>query len=177
MKTLSATYKGLVTGLLMVAVSLVIYYLQKGFDSNLRYITYAIYAGGIYWALLSYSNMPGVIKTFRSFFSQGFRCFIVVTLMMVSFTYILIKSDPSFEAKMAENQRIALEQKGNLTPGEIDENVSFAKEYYVTMSTSSAIFGYLAIGTFLTAVISLFLIKTKGRNIDQDHTSFTGTKI
>ncbi len=129
MKTLSATYKGLVTGLLMVAISLVIYYLQKGFDSNLRYITYATYTVGIYWTLSSYSNMPGVIKTFRSFFSQGFRCFIVVTLMMVSFTYILIKSDPSFEAEMAENQRIGLEEKGNLTP---DEQVLFLTDIFPT---------------------------------------------
>ena len=177
MKALNATYKGLVTGVLMVAVSFFIYYMQKGFESNLRYITYALYAGGIYWALSSYCNVPGAIKTFRSFFSQGFKCFIVITLMMVSFTYIIIKSDPSLEAQMADNQRKGLEAKGNLTPAEIEKNVGFAKEYYVTMSTSSAIFGYLAIGSFFTAIISLFLIKSKGTNIDQDHTSFTGTKI
>lgn len=177
MKSLNATYKGLATGLLMVLVSILLYYMQKGFESNLRYVTYAIYAAGIYWALSSYSNGAGAIKTFRSFFSQGFKCFIVVTLMMVSFTYILIKSDPGLEAEMAVNQRQGLEQKGNLTPAEIDKNVAFAREYYVTMSTSSAIFGYLAIGSFFTAIISLFLLKAKGKNIDQDHTSFTGTKI
>jgi hypothetical protein len=177
MRTLNATYKGLAAGLLMVFVSLLIYNFQKDFDSNLRYLTYAIYAGGIYWAISSYSSAPGAIKTFRSYFSQGFKCFIVITLMMVSFTYILIKSDPSLEARMAENQRIGLEEKGNLTPAEIEKNGAFAREYYVTMSTSSAIFGYLAIGAFFTAVVSLILIRTKGKNIDQDHTSFTGTKI
>jgi len=97
--------------------------------------------------------------------------------MMVSFTYILIKSDPSLESEMAKNQRAGLEQKGNLTPAEIDKNVAYSREYYVTMSTSSAIFGYLAIGTFFTGLISLFLIKAKGKNIDHDHTSFAGTNI
>lgn len=177
MKMLSATYKGLVTGLLMVLASVLIYYIQKDFNSGLRYLTYAIYAAGLYWTLASYSNAPGAIKTFRSFFSQGFKCFIVVTLMMVSFTYILIKSDPSLESEMAKNQRAGLELKGNLTPAEIDQNVAYSREYYVTMSTSSAIFGYLAIGAFFASIISLFLIKVKGKNIDQDHTSFTGTKM
>lgn len=161
----------------MVTVSFLIYYFQKDFESNFRYIAYALYAGGIYWAISAHSNAPGAIKTFRSFFSQGFKCFIVVTLMMVSFTYIIIKSDPSFESKMAVNQRSAIEAKGNLTPMEIEKNVVLAREGFLTWSISSAIFGYLAIGTVLTAILSFLLIQIKGKNIDQDHTSFTGTRI
>lgn len=177
MRELNATYKGLVTGLIMVAISLGIFYYKKSFDNNLQYITYAVYIAGIAWTLISYSRLEHAIRSFRNYFSQGFKCFIVVTLVMVSFTYIFIKSDPSLKEEMANNYKIGLEKKGNLTPAEVDKNVIYAKEYYVTMLTSGAIFGYLVIGILITAIVSWILLKQKGTNIDQEHTSFSGTKI
>ncbi|MEO6582974.1 MAG: DUF4199 domain-containing protein [Ferruginibacter sp.] len=175
MRILSPTYKGLITGILMVLVSMLIYKVEKSFENKLQYITYAIYAAGIVWAIHYYSKLPHAVRTFKTYFSQGFKCFIVVTFIMVSFTYIFLKSDPSLKAEMATNYRTDLEKKGNLTPAEIDKNVGYAQEYFVTMFTSSAIFGYLAIGAFVTAITSLVLIKMKGPNIDQDHTSYIGT--
>ena len=99
--------------------------------------------------------------SFRNYFSQGFKCFIVVTLVMVSFTYIFLKSDPSLREEMARNYRITLEKKGNLTPAEVDKNVETAKQYFVIMLTSSAIFGYLVIGAMVTVVTSLFFVRSK----------------
>ena len=177
MRELNATYKGLVTGIVMVALSLGIFYARKSFDNDLQYLTYAVYIAGILWTIVSYSRLPHAIRTFRNYFSQGFKCFIVVTLVMVSFTYIFLKADPSLKEKMAQNYRVELMKKGNLTPAEIDKNVEYAKDYYVTMFTSASIFWYLAIGAIVTTIISLILIKRKGKNIDQDHTSFIGTKI
>lgn len=177
MRNGNATYKGLITGLIMLAISLAIFYYRKSFENGLQYITYAVYVAGIVWAMVTYSNMAHAIRSFRNYFSQGFKCFIVVTLVMVSFTYIFIKSDPSMKEEMAKNYRIGLEKQGNLTPAEMDKNVENAKEYYITMLTSAAIFGYLVIGALVTAVTAGVLIKVKGSNIDQNHTSFTGTKI
>ena len=177
MRNLNATYKGIITGLVMVGISLAIFYIKKSFDNSLQYITYLVYIAGIGWTLYSYSKMPGAIRSFKNYFSQGFKCFVVVTLVMLAFTYIFIKSDPSMKEQMAVNYRIELEKKGNLTPDEITRSVDNAKEYFVMMFVSAAIFGYLAIGAVITAIISAILIKSKGTNIDQDHTSFTGTQI
>jgi len=177
MKNLNATYKGLITGLVMVAVSLGIYSFKKSFENDLQYITYAIYIAGIVWAILSYSRSQNAIRTFRNYFSHGFKCFIVITLLMVSFTYIFIKSDNSMKEKMAENYRIEMEKMNNLTPDEVNKNVAFANEYYVTMFISAAIFWYLVVGAVVSAIVSWILIRQKGINIDQSHTSFTGTKI
>ena len=70
MRTLNATYKGLITGLIMVALSLTIYYYKKSFENNLQYITYAVFVGGITWTLVAYSNMAHAIWSFRNYFSQ-----------------------------------------------------------------------------------------------------------
>jgi len=177
MRNLNATYKGLLTGFVMVAISMGIFYYKKTFDNDLQYLTYAIYIAGITWAIITYSKMEHAIRSFRNYFSQGFKCFIVITLMMVSFTYIFIKSDPALKEQMAKNFRTELENKNNFTPAEINKNVEYAKEYYVTMFTSAAIFWYLVVGAIVTAIVSGILIRTKGANIDQNNTSFTGTEI
>ncbi len=177
MRELNATYKGLITGLVMVAISFGIYYTKNNFNDGLQFVTYIVLIAGIIWTLVSYSKMPHAIRSFRNYFSQGFKCFIVVALVMVSFTYIFIRSDPSLKEEMAINARSEYEKKGNLTPDEIDRNVAFAKDNYIIMSVSATIFRYLFIGGLITAIVSIILIKTKGVNIDQNHTSFTGTKI
>lgn len=177
MRNGNATYKGLITGLIMVAILLGIFYYKKSSENGLQYITYAVFVAGIVWTLVTYSNMDHVIRSFRNYFSQGFKCFIVVTLVMVSFTYIFLKSDPSIKEERARNYRIYLEKQGNFTPTEIDQKVENEKKSFVTMSTSTTVFRYLVIGALVTTVASGILIKVKGSNIDQNHTSFTGTKI
>ncbi len=177
MRNLNPTYVGLATGLIMVAMSLGIYYTMHSFDNNLQYLTYAVYVAGVVYTIVHYSKMPHAIRSFRNYFSQGFKCFIVVTLVMVSFTYIFLKSDPGLREEMARNYRADLELKGNFTPAEIDSKVLSARDYFVIMLTSSAIFGYLVIGGLVTAVTSGILIKTKGRDLDPDHTSYTNTKL
>ncbi|MGK2860420.1 MAG: hypothetical protein ACSLE0_00675, partial [Chitinophagaceae bacterium] len=80
--------KGILTGLLLVILSLTFYYSKLAVDSKLHYSIYFFYAAGIIWALISYSRSPSFTGKFTDLFGQGFRCFIVVTLIMVSFTAI-----------------------------------------------------------------------------------------
>jgi len=161
MNQLSATMKGLLTAIAMIAVSLGIYFSKKNFDNNLQYITYALYVAGIVWTLVSFRrNSPGN-PTFKSYFGEGFKCFIVVALLMVAFTYIFLKLQPSFREDMAVNYRAELVKKGNYTPAEIDANVAKAKDYFVTMLISMAVFSYLVIGALVALITAGFLSSQK----------------
>lgn len=157
MNQISSTYKGLITGLLMLGVSLGIYYLKGGFENNLQYITYALYVTGILWALMSFKNSASEKKSFKNYFTEGFKCFIVIAFVMVLFTLIFTKLHPELKEQMATAYRAGLVSKGNYTPPEIDKMVLQAKEYYVTMLVSMAIFGYLVIGSIVTLVGSVAL--------------------
>ena len=159
MINLSPTLKGLITGVLMIGTSLAIYGYLGSFENHLQYITYALYIGGIAWTLIAYSKME-VLKTFKTYFSQGFKCFIVVTLMMVAFTFGFLKMNPGMKEEMAQNYRNELVQQGDKTPPEIESMVIQAKEYFITYLTSLTIFSYLFIGSVATALISLVLITT-----------------
>lgn len=161
MKNLNATTKGLLTGATMILVSIGIYFYRGSFENNLQYITYALYIAGITWTLLDFRKSGAQPLTFKNLFSQGFRCFVVVTFMMVLFTWLFLLFNPGLKEEMAVQYRGDLQSKGNYTAVEIDEMVGKAKEYFVTMLVSMAVFGYLAIGALVTVIGSGFLSQKK----------------
>lgn len=157
MMNLSATLKGLIAGTLMIIVSILIYVQYGNFENNLQYITYSIYIGGLMWTLFSYHRQE-VLKTFKTYFSQGFKYFIVVTMLMVLFTIVFIKINPAMKEEMAQNYRAQLTEAGNKTPAEIENLVLQSKEYFSIMVTSMAIFSYLLIGALFTTLTSIILL-------------------
>ena len=161
MNNINATYKGLITGLLMLLVSAGIFYTKGNFESNLQYVTYALYVGGIIWTLNSFYTRNPENRSFKEYFSEGFKCFIVITFLMVLFTFIFTKMNPGMKEQMADKYRTDLLGKGNYTAPEIETMVQKAKDYFSIMLTSMAIFGYLVIGSMVTLITTLFFIKKK----------------
>ena len=161
LQNLNATKKGLITGVLMIALSLLFYYSGKSFDSPLQYLIYVVYAAGIVWSLYSFSRSAESTNKFGAYFLQGFKCFIVVTLLMVIFTFVFNKMHPEFKEQMGVAYKDELLKKGNATPAEIASNVEKMKEFYLTMLISGAIFGYLLIGSVITLVSSFLFMRRK----------------
>ena len=157
MKNLTATYKGLITGSAMILISIGIFFYKGSFENKLQYITYFTYIAGILWTMITYKRSDEEIKTFKNYFTQGFKCFIVITFMMVVFTWIFLKSNPALKEEMANAYRLELLKSGNKTSQEIDTMVMNAKQYFITMLTSMAIFGYLLIGALVTVIAAAFL--------------------
>lgn len=168
MNKMSGTIKGLITGVLMIITTLLIYQFKGGFSNNYQYITYALYIAGIVWTLKAFRQSSVEFRKFGSYFSAGFKCFVVVTLLMVIFTYVFLKAHPELTVEMAKTVREDLVTKGDKTPDEIETQVNFAKNNFTTMMTSTAIFGYLIIGALITAVASAFLMQKKGNAYKQD---------
>ena len=161
MKDLSATYKGLITGILMILISIGIYFYRGSFENKLQYITYFVYIAGIIWALIGYKQSDAESKTFKNYFAQGFRCFIVVTLMMVVFTWVFLMLNPALKEEMGKQYHNYLVKQANYTPAEIDTMVLNEKKYFIIRWTSTAIFGYLFIGSLVTLIAAAFLSQKK----------------
>jgi hypothetical protein len=160
-KNLDATKKGLITGLVMIGISLGIFYSGLPVDSPFQYLIYAVYAGGIVWTIYEFTRVEENTHKFGALFLQGFKCFIVITLMMVVFTFVFNKMHPEFKDEMVKAYTEELVKKGNSTEAEIAKNIQSAKDYYITMLISGAIFGYLMIGAVITAATSLLFLKRK----------------
>lgn len=161
LKNLNATKKGLLTGLFMIAMTLVLFYSKLPFDSPFQYIVYLAYAFGIVWTLYDFNRSGNHSGKFGEFFSQGFRCFIVVTLLMVLFTAAFNWFHPEFKTEMANAYRDELVKKGNTTAPEIEAGVKKMKDFYIVMLLSGAIFGYLLIGAVVTLVTTLMFTRRK----------------
>lgn len=158
---ISPAWKGLITGLVMISISLGVYYADLPASSPIQYIIYAAYGLGIIWTLFAYRRSASFTGKFGDLFGQGFRCFIVVILMMVSFTYIFSKMHPEFAEESASAYKEALlkEKKKDQTPAEMDQLVSKYQSSFTTILVFGSIFGYLIIGAGVTAAASALLTR------------------
>ena len=160
-KPISPVVKGLITAVIMILVTLAIFSSKVSPGSPLQFLPIIIYAIGMVWNMITYRRTPAFNYKFGNAFGQGFRFFIVVTLMMVLFTTIFLKTQPQFKEEGARLYREHLIKDRNKTPQEIETEVSNYKEHYNTGFISASIFRYLIIGAFVTAGISAVITQRK----------------
>jgi glucan phosphoethanolaminetransferase (alkaline phosphatase superfamily) len=158
---LTATQKGLVTGLAMIAAVLLCMLAKLPQNGVGQYLAYFIYTAGVVWTLVVFGKTTEHKNTFKEFFNEGFKCFIVITLLMVVFTFVFSKFNTTYRDAYADVMRAALTKKGNYTPAEIDKQVSSMKSNFAITITSGAIFFYLIIGALVAAVTSAFITRNK----------------
>jgi len=126
---INATRKGILASILMIGVSLLIFVSKHSFQNNLQYISYSIYVLAIIWAILDYKKNQAGSASFKNLFNEGFKCFIVVTLFMVIFTFVFLKLQPQLREEMAVNFKKELTEKGDYTTAEIETRVTQAKDF------------------------------------------------
>ena len=151
--------KGTITAILMIAVVLYIYFNEANVSPDLQYLIYAIYAAGVIWTLFAYKRSVSFTGTFGGLFGQGFRCFIIVTVIMVAFTGIFSLMHPEFAADSAKAYKEELLKEKTKTPDEIEKEAADYKKQYTLRLVSVSIFGYLIIGAGVTALGSALLTR------------------
>lgn len=157
MKTVTARNIGIITGAAMIAFSLIIYKIKGNFDNNLPYITYAMYVAGVIWALFNYKKNSTENPGFKRFFTEGFKCFVLVTFLMVLFTLVFILLHPELKEQMAVLMRAELAKNKDYTPVDIEKSITTAKKLFLPGYIMAVVFSYLAIGALVSALGSVFL--------------------
>lgn len=161
---LTPIYKGLIIGPSMVAVTLLFYYTKIAPGSTLHFIPFVIYMGGVIWAVIDYAKSRDFTGgNFAEHFGQGFRCFIIVTLIMVAFTTVFSMMHPEFAEDAAKTYKEQLIKEKNTLPAQIDEQVAKVKKQYTTAVVSITIFRYLILGALFSAAASGGLILIRRR--------------
>jgi hypothetical protein len=151
--------KGIITGIAMIGFFLFFYSIHLPADSPYQYILDILYAGGITWTLLSYYRSTVYNPSFRAIFGQGFRCFIVVTFIMVLFTAVFYWSHPEIAKESATNYREwSIQNEKDMTPAERDKAVATYEARFNTNTISFSIFGYLVRGVIFTVAGTALLI-------------------
>jgi Protein of unknown function (DUF4199) len=157
MRKISARNKGLITGVIMILISMVIFFVKKNFENNLQYITYTVYVAGILWTLFTFKQETNNTASFKQYFAEGFKCFIVVTLLMVLFTLVFLLLHPEMKEQMAVMMRTEISKLKDVTPLDIENRVASARKAFIPSLLIGAVFGYLAIGALISVVTAGFL--------------------
>ncbi len=161
-RQISATGKGLITAFLMlVAAVLSFYVLKLPVTGTNQLIPLVIFLGGICWSLFSFKKTTGAATGLKIYFTEGFKTFIVVTLVMALYTFIFYKLNPQIlENALKDNEVLALKQ-GNHTPGEIKTNSEKLRDIFMPMMLTINIAKYLLLGALATLLLSAFLSQKK----------------
>ena len=157
MKSISARNKGLITGGIMIAISMGIYFAKKGFDNALQYITYTTYVAGILWTIITFKKETDNTATFKQYFSEGFKCFVVVTLLMVVFTLVFILLHPELKEQMAAMMKTDYAKAKDITPLDIENRIAAAKKFFLPGYLMGAVLSYLSIGALISLLAAGFL--------------------
>ncbi len=153
--------KGLIAAVIMIAIALVTYYSGMPANSPFQFLVYAVYALGVVWTVVAYSKTSLFTGKFGDSFNQGFRCFIVITLMMVLFTATFSSMHPEFAEESSKYYREELLKQKDTLPPDIEAAVARYKKNYTMTLVYGSIIGYLIIGAVVTAVSSLIIIRRK----------------
>ncbi len=142
----------------MICLALFFFYVLKlPVNQKEQYVLFSIYIAGIIWSLLSFKQSSSPDKSFKSYFSTGFKTFIIVTLLMVLYTFIFFKFNTSYrDAGIADNNKLLL-QEGNHTAAEIESNAIQLKQIFMPVMVGITTFKYIILGALVTAVGSGFL--------------------
>jgi hypothetical protein len=158
---LKPAIKGLITASIMIAIVLITFYSGMPADSPFQFLIYAVYAIGMVWTLIAYSKTPMCTGKFGDSFNQGFRAFIVITLVMVLFTAVFSKLHPEFAEESSKYYRIELLKDKDQLPTDIDAAVAKYKKNYTLTLVYGSIIGYLLIGAVVTTAVSFIIIRRK----------------
>jgi len=141
----------------MVAMSIAIYVAKHNFEGGLQYIVYSTYVAGILWTLFTFKKETGGEAVFKQYFAEGFKCFIVVTLLMVLFTLAFLLMHPEMKEQMATLMRADYANAPNLTPVDIENKIDSARKMFMPANLMGAILSYIGIGTLISVIGAGFL--------------------
>ena len=146
------------TAFLMMAISWLGFLNDIPNPTTAQLLVYGFYALST-WFLLFFNRSES--QAFKDFFQIGFRHFILVTLLMALFSYLFIQLHPNLVEDSAIQLRKTLQNTNNRTPAEIERDVKLFIEGYPTAMVSRTIFGYLVVGSLVTAISSFLLTLQK----------------
>jgi hypothetical protein len=152
----SSSKKGLVIGICMIIVSFFCFYvLHLPENGNSQYAVLLVYVIGMIW-VMDAARQKFPEGKFGALFQEGFRAFIVCTLLMVLYTYVFYKMNPEIvEVGIRINNKL-LEAQGDKTAAEIAANSDKIRGLFMPMMISLSTIKYLFMGSLISAVMAVF---------------------
>ncbi|MCP9750361.1 DUF4199 domain-containing protein [Ferruginibacter sp. HRS2-29] len=158
---ITSTYKGLIIAVLMIALSLIFFYVMHyPVNGRNHLVVMGVFVVGLLWSLISFKLSSGEDKQIKEYFSEGFKTFIVATLFIVVYTVVFNKMNPQIlEKRLKENAELAAKQ-GNYTPLDIENNNKQIRDNFTPMTIAITTISYLILGSLVSLIGGVALSQT-----------------
>ena len=160
----STSTKGVTIALIMIVLSLAIYFLDMH-NATLGWISYAIFFIGIILSISIYGKQINYNSGFGNYFTHGFKITALVTVIMIIFTAIFIIAFPEVKEKALEAQRETMEKMGTLTDDQMKKSAELTSKFFMVFTIGGTLLQYIILGT-LAALVGAGITKKKP-NINQ----------
>ena len=154
---ISVLQKGILFSLLIVAASCFSFYIlnwsEKG---NIQFINIGIFLSGLVLTIRS-ANQELSDPSVKMLFNEGFKYFMLVTLVMSVFTFIFYQLNPQILEQVLKENELIIQKLGNKTPDEIKENNNKIVSIFMPMMIMFTVIRYLLLGSISTLCIAFFI--------------------
>ena len=155
-----ATQFGLLTGLVLIVFTLILFLVGVGDKSPVHFISLVIYIGMIYWGITNIRErqLEGVMSYGKAF-GTGFWISLFAAILVGIFTFFYLKyidTGALTRAMTAAEDKI-LAANPNISDADLDKALSMAKTFSTPIFSAIGQFiGDLIIGTVFSLIIAIF---------------------
>ena len=150
---------GLLTGLVSVIISFVIYALQLEQNPVVRFLSIAVLVVGIILAMRDFKRQNAGFMGYGQGMSVGMTVSGVVGMLSAAFMYIYTTFvDPEVVTRMMDNTRAEMEAKGSMSDAQIDQAMAVSAKFMTgPFMLVFAILGSLLIGLVISLIAAAFV--------------------
>ncbi len=158
---------GFILAIVLIAFSLLMYFLNVDHDSKIMWLSYLILAVGLYWAVISYrKKIPGEFLTYGQAFVFGFLTGLFASFIMAIFTYIYIQyiDTTLIDKILAQAEETIITHQPDISDAALDTALSLTRKFTnpLIMSVFSFI-GNVILSTLFSLIIAIFAKREDNR--------------
>jgi hypothetical protein len=117
---------------------------------------------GLIWVLLDKKKHSGDFQpSLKAYFSEGFKAFMVIALLMAVYTFIFYKLNPQIVEKGIAENNVLIRTQGNKTDAEIHENANKLRSIFMPMMLMLNTIKFLFLGSLISLTIGGLLSQKK----------------
>lgn len=152
-KVTSPAIKGIFISLILIVLSMVIYFAGQSQNKAIQWIQSALFGIGIIWACISFSKQMNGNITFGNAFAHGFKTSAATTAILLTYLFLFLKFiAPSFIDQTLEISRQQMEAQGKLTPDQIDQALTMTKKFFVPFAIGGGLIMYALLGALFSLI-------------------------
>lgn len=143
---------GLITGLIIVVLSAVIYVTGMQQASWVQWVLYAVFLGGLVLNASAFSKANGGTVSFGQLFSSGFKTTAIIVLLVVAWVIASVYIFPDMKENAIELARAKMEQEGKLDADTMETALNVTRNNFTTFVVMGSLFGYMILGLIFSLI-------------------------